>query len=158
MAHFFKRIRRQPIGRIQLKSYTQAGFTLIEVMVVVAILGIMATLIVPRIMSKPDDARVIAAKQDINTIVQALKLYRLDNARYPTADQGLQSLIAKPTSQPIPQNWNPDRYLDRLPNDPWGYAYQYLNPGKHSEIDVFSYGADNKPGGTGFDSDIGNWQ
>jgi len=126
--------------------------------VVIAIIGIMATLIVPRIMSKPDEARVIAAKQDISSILQALKLYRLDTGRYPATEQGLQSLMAKPTTEPIPQNWKPDGYLDRLPKDPWGFSYQYLNPGKYSEIDVFSYGADNKPGGTGFDSDIGNWQ
>ena len=144
--------------RTNLKRDTQSGFTLIEVMVVIAIIGIMATLIVPRIMSKPEEARIIAAKQDISTIVQALKLYRLDTGRYPTTEQTLQALISKPTVQPIPPNWNNVGYLDRLPNDPWGYAYQYLNPGKHSEIDVFSYGADNKPGGTGFDSDIGNWQ
>jgi len=126
--------------------------------VVIAIIGIMATLIVPRIMSKPDEARVIAAKQDISTLVQALKLYRLDIGRYPSSEQSLQALMTKPTSEPIPQNWNPNGYVDRLPKDPGGFAYQYLNPGKHSEIDVFSYGADNKPGGTGFDSDIGNWQ
>jgi general secretion pathway protein G len=144
--------------KTKLNRYSQSGFTLIEVMVVIAIIGIMATLIVPRIMSKPDEARVIAAKQDISTILQALKLYRLDSGRYPSTEQSLQSLITKPTSEPIPQNWNPNGYLDRLPKDPWGYAYQYLNPGKHSEIDVFSYGADNKLGGNGFDSDIGNWQ
>ncbi len=144
--------------RAYLNHDSQSGFTLIEVMVVIAIIGIMATLIVPRIMSKPDEARVVAAKQDISTLFQALKLYRLDIGRYPTTDQSLQALIAKPTTEPIPENWNPNGYLDRLPKDPWGYGYQYLNPGKHSEIDVFSYGADNKPGGTGFDSDIGNWQ
>ena len=145
-------------NELKFKRHNQAGFTLIEFMVVIAIIGIMATLIVPRIMSKPDEARVIAAKQDISTIIQALKLYRLDVGRYPGTDQGLQSLMTKPTGEPIPQNWNPNGYLDRLPKDPWGFGYQYLNPGKHSEIDVFSYGADNKPGGTGFDADIGNWQ
>ena len=139
------------------KRDSESGFTLIEVMVVIAIIGIMATLIVPRIMSKPDEARVIAAKQDISTIVQALKLYRLDTGRYPTTEQGLQALMSRPTSEPIPQNWKTDGYLDRLPKDPWGYSYQYLNPGQHAEIDVFSYGADNKAGGTGFDSDIGSW-
>ena len=139
------------------KNRSQLGFTLIEVMVVIAIIGIMATLIVPQIMSKPNEARVIAAKQDINSIVQALKLYRLDNSRYPTTEQGLSALVAKPTSEPIPQNWKPNGYVDRLPKDPWGFAYQYSNPGARAEIDVFSLGADNKPGGTGFDADLGNW-
>ena len=140
-----------------VKNRSQLGFTLIEVMVVIAIIGIMATLIVPQIMSKPNEARVIAAKQDISSIVQALKLYRLDNSRYPTTEQGLSALVAKPTSEPIPQNWKPNGYVDRLPKDPWGFAYQYSNPGTRAEIDVFSLGADNKPGGTGFDADLGNW-
>ena len=139
------------------KNRSQLGFTLIEVMVVIAIIGIMATLIVPQIMSKPNEARVIAAKQDISSIIQALKLYRLDNSRYPTTEQGLSALVAKPTSEPIPQNWKPNGYVDRLPKDPWGFAYQYSNPGTRAEIDVFSLGADNKPGGTGFDADLGNW-
>jgi general secretion pathway protein G len=139
------------------KNRSQLGFTLIEVMVVIAIIGIMATLIVPQIMSKPNEARVIAAKQDINSLVQALKLYRLDNSRYPTTEQGLSALVAKPTSEPIPQNWKPNGYVDRLPKDPWGFAYQYSNPGTRAEIDVFSLGADNKLGGTGFDADLGNW-
>ena len=139
------------------KNRSQLGFTLIEVMVVIAIIGIMATLIVPQIMNKPNEARVIAAKQDISSIVQALKLYRLDNSRYPTTEQGLSALVAKPTSEPIPQNWKPNGYVDRLPKDPWGFAYQYSNPGTRAEIDVFSLGADNKPGGTGFDADLGNW-
>ena len=139
------------------KNRSQLGFTLSEVMVVIAIIGIMATLIVPQIMNKPNEARVIAAKQDISSIVQALKLYRLDNSRYPTTEQGLSALVAKPTSEPIPQNWKPNGYVDRLPKDPWGFAYQYSNPGTRAEIDVFSLGADNKPGGTGFDADLGNW-
>ena len=139
------------------KNRSQLGFTLIEVMVVIAIIGIMATLIVPQIMSKPNEARVIAAKQDISSIVQALKLYRLDNSRYPTTEQGLSALVAKPTSEPIPQNWKPNGYVDRLPKDPWGFAYQNSNPGTRAEIDVFSLGADNKLGGTGFDADLGNW-
>ena len=150
---FHLNVQRKP-----LKQTAQQGFTLIEVMVVIAIIGIMATLIVPRIMSKPDEARVIAAKQDISTIVQALKLYRLDIGRYPSTEQGLQALVTKPTSEPIPQNWKPDGYLDRLPKDPWGHVYQYASPGARSDIDVFSFGADNQAGGTGFDADLGNWQ
>ena len=139
------------------ERHSQHGFTLIEVMVVIAIIGIMATLIVPQIMSKPDEARVIAAKQDISSIVQALKLYRLDTGRYPSTEQGLAALVAKPNASASPQNGKSNGYLDRLPKDPWGYAYQYLNPGVHAEIDVFSFGADNKPGGTGFAADLGNW-
>ena len=145
------------LSKRQSENRSQLGFTLIEVMVVIAIIGIMATLIVPQIMSKPDEAREIDAKQDINSIVQALKLYRLDIGRYPTTEQGLSALVAKPTTEPIPQNWKPNGYVDRLPKDPWGFAYQYSNPGTRGEIDVFSLGADNKPGGTGFDADLGNW-
>jgi general secretion pathway protein G len=133
------------------------GFTLIEVMVVVAILGILAALIVPKLVGRSDEARVVAAKQDIGTLMQALKLYRLDNQHYPTNQQGLQSLVQKPTLDPIPSNWKDGGYLDKLPNDPWGHPYQYLNPGVHGEIDVFSYGADGQPGGTGIDADIGSW-
>ena len=139
----------------RLKS--SLGFTLIEIMVVIVIIGIMASLIVPRIMSKPDEARVIAAKQDISTLVQALKIYRLDIGRYPTTDQGLKALIEKPTIEPVPQNWKPGGYLDLLPKDPWGFSYQYLSPGTRSEMDVFSFGADNKLGGTALDTDVGNW-
>jgi general secretion pathway protein G len=134
-----------------------AGFTLIELMVVVAILGILAALIVPKIMSRPDEARVVAARQDISTLAQALKLYRLDNKRYPTTEQGLQALAVKPTLAPIPDNWKGGGYVEKLPLDPWGKPYQYLNPGLHGEIDIFSYGADGAPGGDGVDADVGNW-
>jgi general secretion pathway protein G len=133
------------------------GFTLIELMVVVAILGILAALVVPKIMSRPDEARVVAARQDIATLSQALKLYRLDNKRYPTTEQGLQALITRPTLSPIPDNWKGGGYIERLPLDPWSKPYQYLNPGLHGEIDIFSFGADGAPGGEGFDSDVGNW-
>lgn len=132
------------------------GFTLIEVMVVMVILGILAAIIVPKIMNRPDQARVVAAKNDIHSIMSALKLYRLDNGNYPTTQQGLQALVVKPDSDPVPPNWHP--YLDQLPKDPWGHPYQYLNPGVHGEVDVWSYGADGKPGGTGNDADIGSWQ
>jgi general secretion pathway protein G len=136
----------------------QRGFTLIEIMVVIAIIGILAALIVPKIMSRPDQARRVAAQQDIATVMQALKLYRLDNGRYPSQDQGIQALVEKPTTDPVPNNWKGGGYLERLPNDPWGSAYQYLNPGVHGEIDVFSYGADGKPGGEANDADVGSWQ
>jgi general secretion pathway protein G len=131
------------------------GFTLIELMVVIMILGVLAALVVPRVMTRPDEARAVAARQDIAQIMQALKLYRLDNTRYPTTEQGLQALVAQPTSGPIPGNWK--SYLDRVPNDPWGRPYQYLNPGVRGEIDVFSFGADGQSGGAGTDADIGSW-
>ncbi|MBA2690804.1 MAG: type II secretion system major pseudopilin GspG [Burkholderiales bacterium] len=135
------------------------GFTLIEVMVVLVILGILATLVVPRIMSRPDEARIIAAKQDINSIGQALKLYRLDNHAYPTTDQGLQALVSKPTPPPAPPNWKTGGYLDRLPKDPWGNEFKYLNPGvkNTNDVDIFSLGADGAPGGEGNDADVGSW-
>ncbi len=133
------------------------GFTLVEVMVVVAILGILAALIVPKIIGRSDDARVVAAKQDVATLISALKLYRLDNQRYPSTEQGLKALVEKPTIDPVPGNWKTAGYLDKLPKDPWGNAYQYLQPGVHGEIDVFSYGADGQAGGTGNDADVGSW-
>ena len=139
------------------KKVFQSGFTLIEIMIVVVILGILAALIVPKVMGRPDEARIIAAKQDIAALGQALKLYRLDNIRYPATDQGLQALVVKPTSAPIPPNWKSGGYLDRLPKDPWGHDYQYLNPGTRGEIDVFSLGADGAAGGEGNDADIGSW-
>jgi general secretion pathway protein G len=133
------------------------GFTLIEIMVVVVILGILAALIVPKVISRPDDARITAARQDVATLAQALRLYKLDNFAYPTTDQGLQALVVKPAAAPIPANWKTGGYLERLPKDPWGRDYRYLNPGRHGEIDVFSLGADGEPGGEGNDADIGNW-
>src|SRR3954464_11577581 len=131
-----------------------AGFTLVEVMVVVVILGVLAVLIVPRVVGRTDEARQAAAKHDIATIMQSLKLYRLDNGRYPTNDQGLQALVTTPTSAPAPSNWKP--YLDKLPKDPWGNTYQYLSPGVHGEVEGCSLGADGQPGGTGADLDIGS--
>lgn len=138
------------------KRATQAGFTLIELMVVLVIIGVLAALIVPNVLERADDARMTAARTDVNNLMQALKLYRLDNQRYPTTEQGLQALVTKPTIEPIPPNWKP--YLDKLPNDPWGRPYQYLNPGVKGEVDVMSYGADGQPGGEGKNADIGSWQ
>jgi general secretion pathway protein G len=132
-----------------------AGFTLIELMVVLVIIGVLAALVVPNVLDRADDARATAAKTDVNNLMQALKLYRLDNQRYPAAEQGLQALVAKPTTGPIPFNWK--SYVDKLPNDPWGRPYQYLNPGIKGEIDVMSFGADGQPGGEGKNDDIGSW-
>lgn len=142
--------------QITLQRARQAGFTLIELMVVLVIIGVLAALIVPNVLDRADDARVTAAKTDINNLEQALKLYKLDNQRYPTAAQGLQALLVKPTAGPIPPNWRP--YVQKLPNDPWGHPYQFLNPGIKGEIDVFSFGADGQPGGEGKNADIGSWQ
>ncbi len=132
------------------------GFTLIELMVVLVIIGVLAALIVPNVLDRADDARVTAARTDVNNMVQALKLYKLDNQRFPTGEQGLQALVTKPTAGPIPPNWRP--YLDKLPKDAWGQPYQYLNPGVHQEIDVLSFGADGQAGGEGKNADIGSWQ
>ena len=135
----------------------QSGFTLLEIMVVVVILGVLAALVVPKIISRPDEARIIAAKQDISSLMQALKLYRLDNHRYPTTEQGLQALVTKPATAPIPAGWKAGGYLERLPRDPWGNPYQYLHPGLHGEIDIVSFGADGAAGGEANDADIVSW-
>jgi len=135
-----------------------SGFTLIEILVVIVILGILAALIVPRVMDRPDQARVVAARSDIAAIMSALKLYRLDNGAYPSAEQGLAALTRKPERGDIPRNWKSGGYLEKLPVDPWGIEYLYLNPGIRGEVDVFSLGADRKPGGEGFDAEVGSWQ
>lgn len=140
-----------------MKRSLQHGFTLIEILVVVSILAILGALIVPKIMDRPNEARVVAAKHDIGTVVAALKLYKLDNGRYPTTEQGLQALVEKPTSEPVPANWKSGGYLEKMPKDPWGHDYLYLNPGIKREIDVMSYGADGQQGGEGFDADLGSW-
>ena len=137
-------------------SRRSRGFTLIELMVVLVIIGVLAALIVPNVLDRADDARATAARTDVNNLVQALKLYKLDNMRYPTGEQGLQALVAKPGAGPIPPNWKP--YLDKLPNDPWGRPYQYANPGVRGEIDVYSLGADGVIGGEGKNAEIGSWQ
>jgi general secretion pathway protein G len=134
-----------------IKTMSQRGFTLIEVMVVVVILGILAAIIVPKIMSRPEQARVIKAKQDILAIQSALDLYKLDNGFYPSTDQGIQALITKPTNAPTPQNWKSDGYLQKLPTDPWGEAYQYMN--ENEKLRIFTFGPKGKEG----ESEIGNW-
>jgi general secretion pathway protein G len=147
-----------PSTRRTLSHAASRGFTLIEIMVVVVIMGILAALVVPKLMGRTDDARIIATRQDIATVMQGLKLYKLDNQRYPTTEQGLQALITKPTTGPSANGWKTGGYLDKLPKDPWGNPYQYLSPGIKGEVDVFSLGADGQPGGTGNDADIGSWE
>ena len=137
-------------------SRKQRGFTLIELMVVLAIIGVLAALIVPNVLGRADDARITAARTDVGNLMQALKLYKLDNQRFPTTEQGLNALILKPTTEPVPSNWKP--YLDKLPSDPWGRPYQYLNPGIKGEVDVLSFGADGQSGGEGNNADLGSWQ
>ena len=132
------------------------GFTLLELMVVIVIIGVLAALIAPNIISRVGQAKVTAAKADLSNIMNALKMYKLDNGRYPSSDQGLAALAGKPTTGSIPSNWH--SYIDKLPEDPWHHAYQYANPGVHGEIDVFSFGADGQPGGEGDDADIGSWE
>jgi general secretion pathway protein G len=144
------------VSPFSIRRSLQAGFTLIELMVVLLIIGVLAALIVPNVLDRADDARVTAAKTDVTNLMQALKLYRLDNQRYPTAEQGLQALLVKPTTAPVPNNWK--AYLDQLPKDPWGQPYVYLNPGIKGEVDVMSYGADGQSGGEGKNADIGSWQ
>ncbi|MBA2655901.1 MAG: GspG family T2SS major pseudopilin variant LspG [Tatlockia sp.] len=133
----------------------QKGFSLIEIMVVVVILGILASIVVPKIINRPDEARIVKAKQDVLAIQNAIDLYKLDNGSYPSTDQGLSALVEKPSANPIPQDWK--QYLKSLPKDPWGHEYLYLNPGEHSEVDIYTFGADNQPGGKGANADVGNW-
>jgi general secretion pathway protein G len=153
----YSRINCQGSSDMSLAARKQSGFTLLEVMVVVVILGILAALVVPKIISRPDEARIIAAKHDMASLMQALKLYRLDNQRYPTTEQGLQALVSQPATTPLPLNWKAGGYIERLPRDPWGNPYQYLNPGVRGEMDVFSFGGDGAPGGERNDADIGSW-
>jgi general secretion pathway protein G len=134
-----------------------AGFTLIEVMVVVVILGILAAVVVPRIMDRPDEARIIKAKNDLRVLQSQLNLYKLDNFDYPSTDQGLDALVSKPAGSPEPPNWKQGGYIERLPQDPWGRTYQYLNPGQHGSVDIYSLGRDGALGGEGSDADIGTW-
>ncbi|MGQ3890986.1 GspG family T2SS major pseudopilin variant LspG [Legionella sp. CNM-4043-24] len=134
---------------------SQKGFSLIEIMVVVVILGILASIVVPKIISRPDEARAVKARQDVLSIQNAMDLYKLDNGFYPSTDQGILALVEKPTSSPEPRDWK--QYLKSLPKDPWGRDYLYLNPGEHSDIDIFTLGADGQPGGTGINGEIGNW-
>lgn len=134
-----------------------SGFTLVEIMVVVVILSVLAAIVVPKIMDRPDQAREAKVKQDIRALSSALDLYRLDNFSYPSTDEGLESLVKRPADLPAGAKWKSGGYLKRLPKDPWGNSYGYLQPGSHGEFDIFSLGADNAVGGTGTNTDIGNW-
>lgn len=139
---------------------TQRGFTLIEIMVVVVIIGVLGAIVVPQFMSRPDQAKVTAARIDIQAITTSLEMYRLDNFSYPSTQQGLEALVKYPQGAPVPRNWNAQGYLKSIPVDPWGTPYQYLNPGVHSadgSYDLYSLGADGLPGGEGNAADIGNW-
>lgn len=141
-----------------VENRRQRGFTLVEIMVVVVIIGILGALVVPKLLGRTGEARVTAARADIAMLGQALKLYKLDNQRYPTTEQGLQALVSKPTTGPAANGWKGGGYVEKLPKDPWGNPYQYLSPGIHGEVDIFSLGADGQPGGAGDDADVGSWE
>jgi len=136
----------------------QQGFTLIEIIVVVVIIGILATFVAPKFLGKTDDARIVKAKSDIQAIESALDIYKLDNYAYPTTDQGLEALVTLPAGDPVPANWQKGGYVKKLRKDPWQRDYLYLNPGERSEIDIYSLGADGVEGGEGANADIGNWE
>ncbi len=158
-------LRATPKSRSKVKPFAarrpvqrDAGFSLLELMVVVVILSILALVIVPRVIDRPDQARAARAQSDIAAISSAVQLYRLDNFRYPTTEQGLAALVNMPATDPQPKNWATNGYMERLPTDPWGQPYQYLEPGVHGDFDIFSYGADGVSGGTAANTDIGSWQ
>jgi general secretion pathway protein G len=132
------------------------GFTLIEIMVVVIIIGLLAAIVAPQVIGRIDDAQITKANADISAIEDAMKFYRLDNFTYPSTEQGIEALISQP-NDPTIRNWKPGGYLDGMPTDPWGRSYLYLNPGNRGEIDIYTLGRDGRPGGEGIDADIGNW-
>ena len=138
------------------KTQTQ-GFTLIEILIVVVILSILAIAVVPQFLDQPEKARIARAKSDIQSLKTALDMYKLDNFSYPSTSQGLQALVSKPAGQPEARNWKPNGYMEKMVKDPWGNDYQYLNPGNHGAVDIYSFGKDGQPGGEGDNADIGNW-
>jgi len=135
----------------------EKGFTLIEIMVVVVIIGLLATLVLPRVLGRQEQAQIEKARADIQALSSALKLYKLDNYNFPSTQQGLDALRREPSGDPPARNWKEGGYIERLPTDPWGNEYQYLRPGQHGEFDLWSYGADGKPGGEDAAADITNW-
>ncbi len=147
----------QPISTHKARQDKDDGFSLLELMVVVVILSVLALVIVPRVIDRPDQARAARAQADIAAITSAVNLYRLDNFRYPSTEQGLAALVTRPSTDPVPENWATNGYMDRLPVDPWGKPYQYLQPGVHGDFDIFTYGADGTAGGDGANADIGSW-
>jgi len=152
-----RKVMRKNTRKMLSVKQLSAGFTLIEIMVVIIILGVLAALVVPNIMGRPDEARVTAAQSDIRSLSNALDLYKLDNFNYPTTDQGLEALVNKPAGSPEPKNWNQDGYLKKVPKDPWGNEYLYLSPGAQGKFDLYSLGADGREGGEGVDADITSW-
>lgn len=136
----------------------QKGFTLIEIMVVVVIIGLLATLVLPRVLGRQEQAQIEKARADIQALSSALKLYKLDNFNYPSTQQGLEALVSRPGGDPPAKNWQDGGYIEQLPDDPWGNDYQYLSPGQHGAFDLWSYGSDGKPGGEDAATDIGNWK
>ncbi|MCF6300831.1 MAG: type II secretion system major pseudopilin GspG [Proteobacteria bacterium] len=142
---------------VQKPQFQQSGFTLMEILIVVVILSILAVAVVPQFLDQPDKARVARAQQDIQSINTALSIYKMDNFQYPSTSQGLSALMQKPSGTPEAKNWKPGGYVQKLPDDPWGNPYQYLNPGNRTDIDIYSFGADGQPGGDGLDADVGNW-
>ena len=134
---------------------TQCGFSLIEIMVVLIIIGILITFVAPRVLDRPDEARIVKVKHDLKTLEGALQMYKLHNYNYPSTEQGLQALVEQPSGEPEAKNWK--GYMPKLPKDPWGNDYQYLSPGTHGDIDIYSLGKDGRPGGDGLNADMGNW-
>ena len=141
----------------RFKLARPSGFTLLEVMVVLAIIAIMAVMVLPRVMGALNDAQKKAVKADLASLSGALNMYKLDNFAYPSSEQGLAALVNKPGGQPEAPNWRTGGYIEKPANDPWKRSYQYVRPGQHGEFDIYSLGADGKPGGEGDDADIGNW-
>lgn len=139
-------------------SRKQRGFSLIEILVVLVIMGLLISIIAPNVMGRADEARVQKVFADFSAIETALRMYRLDNYNYPSSEQGLSALVERPTLEPIPRDWKSDGYLESLPVDPWGNPYLYLSPGQNGVYDIFTHGADGVRGGSGQNSDYGNWQ
>jgi len=151
MSETMKNIQNTNVARSQ-------GFTLIEIMVVMVILGLLVAVVAPNIMGRSDQAKVTVAETQLSNIANALDLYRLDNSHYPSTQQGLEALVRKPSGTPEPRNWNADGYLKSVPDDPWGNAYQYVSPGVEGPYDLYSYGSDGQEGGDGDAADISVWK